>query len=222
MKSIFLTAIFSAISALSASAVTLGGVDPGTAVNPGSTDGTSTNFTVISDQFKTTTGAGGLTIDLAASTFSYQSTSVAASALPFLAVQNVADSHAVGDYDVIWMGTSLANNPTANDVSAPLGAGTLLLPANSTIVGGWWSTAASRSPVSYSGGVANDVLIVAQTDVSVAGDIAVTGNDWSAAGGVNNRLYAYQIDITPIPEPSAGILLVGIAGASLMARRRRK
>lgn len=114
----------------------------------------------------TTTGANELDIDLAASTFFYQSnTTSGASAIPFLAVQSGA-IHDLASYDVIWTGTSLVNGAAQEDVSTFLGAGTFTLPANSTIVGGYWSEV-SRSPVSYTdnSGSGDDTLILAGTAI---------------------------------------------------------
>lgn len=203
------------------SAVTIGGIDPATAPI-GLTDGGATNFTVIGN-LVTTTGATGFDVDLAASTFTYQSNATAsASALPFLAVQS-GGIHALGSYDVLWMGAPLTNAAATVDVSAPLGVGTFSLPANSTIVAGYWSDT-TRSPVSYTdnSGSGDDTLILAGTTTSVANDLVLNGTDWSANAGVADRDYHYQVDLQEaIPEPSSGILL-GLSGVALLLRRRRR
>lgn len=222
MKSkLFLTSIFalgaSALSTLTATAVVIGGIDPATAPT-GATDGGATQFTVIGD-LVTTTGAGGFDVSLAASTFSYQSNAkTGASAIPFLATQAAAGSHAIADYTVIWVGTPLAMGAATVDVSAPLGVGTFALPANSTVVGGIWSDT-SEIPVSYTDNT-GDSLILAQTNVSVGNALSTAGSDWSTNAGVRDRNYHYQIDLQPIPEPSVSILF-GITGLGLILRRRR-
>lgn len=182
------------LSELSSTATLVGGIDPETAP-AGATDGPATNFTVIGN-LVTTTGADEIDIDLSVSTFFYQSNATTgASAIPFLAVQSGA-AHDLASYDVIWVGTSLANGPAEEDVTTSLGAGMFTLPANSTIVGGYWSDG-SRSPVSYTdnSGTGDDTLILAGTNASVESDLALTGTDWSANAGVADRFYHYQIDL---------------------------
>ena len=199
--------------------LTLGGIDPSTAP-PGSTDAAATNFTIIG-KLVTTTGAEGFDVDLAASIFTYQSNSKAtASASPFLAVQS-GSIHESGSYDVIFIGTPLAKGAPGVDVSASLGTGTFSLPANSTIAAGYWS-AASQSPVSVTTGTASgDTLIIGGFDVNINNDLTLTGTDYSTNTGVNNRLYHYQIDLAPIPEPRSSGLLLGLSGLAILLRRRR-
>lgn len=164
------------------------------------------------------------TIDLTLSTFNYQSNgNVGAGGTPFLAVQNAPNSHNTGDYDVIWVGMNLSNGASGEDVSGSLGTGVFSLPANSTIVGGYFgSGTGGLSPASavFLGGTVDDVLVIAQSTVDVAGDISVTGSDWSANGGVTNRVYHYQIDLQAVPEPSSSLLL-GLSGIAILLRRRR-
>jgi len=222
---------------VSAQAAVVGGIDPATATTTGLLTDTAADFMVISNQFSYTTTAAE-DISLSLSTFSFQSNDdvVTAGAIPFLAIQTgAANSHIVGDYDVIWVGTSaLLEGTLGTDVSAPLGVGTFTLPAGSTIVGGFFGSGAgdpvatefNESPVSaiFATGDSTDVLVIAQvSSVSVAGDLALsgTGTNWSTTAAVTTREYHYQIDLQPVPEPSAAVLF-GIAGFAVMLRRRRR
>lgn len=221
-KPVFLTVITFSLGLLSSQAAILGGIDPATAPATFATD-TAENLIVISNQFTHTTTSAEV-IDLSSSTFSYQSNGNAGSgAIPFLTIQSSADSHLVGDYDVIWVGVNLSNAASGIDVSGPLGTGTLGLPASSTIVGGYFGNdAQGLSPASavFGEGAADDVLIIAQATVNVADDITVIGTDWSTNGAVTNRLYHYQIDLQPIPEPGVTLLLVSCGLPALLRRRR--
>ncbi len=216
-------AIVLATGVLSSQAAIVGGLDPATAPTTGTTSDTAGDFMVISNQFAYTT-TGAETIDLGLSTFNYQSsTNGGASGTPFLAIQGGGGIHDTGNYDVIWVGADLANGTALTDVSGSLGAGTFDLPASSTIVGGFFASAAGTlSPVSavFSGGTADDVLVIAQSTVTVAGDIALMGSDWSSNPAVTNRVYHYQIDLQAVPEPGSAILL-GLAGFASVLRRRR-
>lgn len=210
------------LASLSAHAAIVGGLDPATAPGVFVSD-TANTFMVISNQFTYTTTAAEA-IDLGSSSFNYQSNANAgAAATPFLAIQGAGDIHDTANYDVIWVGISLANAASGTDVTGALGAGSLLLPASSTVVGGFFGSAADTlSPVSgvFDTGDAADVLVIGQSTVSVAGDIAVTGTNWSTTAAVTSREYHYQLDLQPVPEPAAG-LLCGLAGIVALMRRRR-
>lgn len=202
----FLSFTFSilAASAISSVAELIGGIDPATAP-VGLTDGTFTNFTVIGKTIATT-DASGMEVDLVNSTFTFQSNSKgAASARPFIAVQNGGGIHRLSSYDIVWMGTPLNKGAAGVDVSASLGAGSISLPANATIVGGYWSSE-SQSPVSYTdnSGSGDDTLILAETFASVAGDFALTGTDWSTNASVADRDYHYLIDLQAVQPDSDG------------------
>ena len=210
------------LASMPAHAAIVGGLDPATAPGVFESDSADT-FMVISNQFTYTTNAAEA-IDLGSSSFNYQSNAnVAAAATPFLAIQGAGDIHDTANYDVIWVGIGLANSGSGTDATGALGAGSLLLPASSTIVGGFFGSAADTlSPVSavFATGDATDVLVIGQSTVSVAGDIAVTGTNWSTTAAVTSREYHYQLDLQPIPEPGAG-LLFGLAGIVVLLRRRR-
>ncbi len=188
-----------ALSAIHSFATPVGGLDPSVAPDIFATDTAGTFMVIANQEVLSTTDPQ--TIDLGTSIFRYQSNNNAASAAtPFLAIQTgLADSHDPIDYDVIWIGESLANDASGTDVEAALGAGTIELPGNSTIVGGYMGSdgEVNLSPASavFGEGASEDVLVIAQSTVSVDGDIAVTGTDWSTNGAVTNRIYHYQIDL---------------------------
>lgn len=209
-------------ASLSAHGAIVGGLDPATAPGVFVTD-TANTFMVISNEFTYTTTAAEA-IDLGLSSFNYQSNAnPGAAATPFLAIQGAGDIHDTANYDVIWVGTSLANAASGIDVSGALGAGSLLLPASSTIVGGFFGSAAGTlSPVSavFATGDPADVLVIGQSTVDVDNDITVTGTNWSTNAAVTSREYHYQLDLQPIPEPAAG-MLCGLVGIIALMRRRR-
>ena len=215
----------SCLSVLSAGAATIvGGVDPATAPTMGFATDTADTFMVISNQFVHTTTVVE-DIDLGNSTFSFQGNgNLGAAATPFLAVQGGGGIHDIGNYDVIWVGSGTTNPGSAVDIAVSLGTGTLSLPASSTIVAGYFGSApGTLSPVSavFGGGTADDVLVIAQTSVDVGTDLTLVGaSDWSGNGAVTNRLYHYQVNLMPVPEPTSSVLL-GLAGLTLLARRRR-
>ena len=199
LKSLCLATVAGALSIVTSSAATVGGIDPAIAPDAFATD-TAGSFLVISNQEVHTTTESE-EIDLAASMFTYQSNNnFGSAATPFLAIQTGgANSHDILDYDVIWIGSSLVNDVSGTDVSAPLGVGQFTLPGNSTIVGGYiaGSDVGTLSPASavFGGGSPDDVLIIAQGTVSVEDEILVSGTDWSTNGAVTNRIYHYQIDL---------------------------
>lgn len=196
---IFVVATTLSIGIISSQAAILGGIDPAVAPDLFQTD-TAPDLLVISNQEVHTTTDPEV-IDLAVSTFAYQSNNnFGSAATPFLAIQTgAANSHNILDYDVIWVGDSLVNDASGTDVSGPLGVGELTLPGNSTIVGGYLSggDAGTLSPASavFGGGSSDDVLIIAQGAVSVDSEITVTGTDWSTNPAVTNRTYHYLIDL---------------------------
>lgn len=186
-----------ALSSLSSEAVMLGGLDPADAPDVFVTD-TANTFMVISNQFTYTTTTAE-TIDLSLSTFDYQSNANAgAAATPFLAIQGAGDIHDTANFDVIWVGDSLANDVPGTDVSSPLGIGTLELPGDAIVVGGYFASAGGTlSPVSavFATGDPTDVLVIAQSTIDVDNDIIVTGTNWSTNPAVTSREYHYQINL---------------------------
>ena len=181
------------------------------------------------------------TYDLASSIFNFYASPEATDrgATPFLALFTGGSVHDFNNYDIIAVGDlvtlAAADADSPQSVAFQAAAGSVTVNQGETIVGGFFAD--FYSPIGFGFGAVGNTRILVVGDASVAGDINVTGNDYSGYPNVNSRIYDFDIDLSirqananidlsfsranAVPEPvtaTLGLMALGVLG---LATRRR-
>ncbi len=174
----------------------------------------------IDDTFTVTLPAG----EYSATSWSYHAGQVG-SVIPFLAYETAADV-----YQLLSSGdqVDVGADGLDADVTAPWGGANFTLTEATEVFAGIVNPVGegSQNPI-YTNRDALDSSGIAATvdhDNNVNGGVSAALDTGVAEGfGHANlpRAYAFSIDVAAVPEPSAGLMALGLAGWALIKLRRR-